>query len=49
MGQMYFVELYLCIDGKSNAAQIRDLLSFEFQPMGAANFLQLIKLWKRQN
>ncbi|UCH93084.1 MAG: M28 family peptidase [Candidatus Aminicenantes bacterium] len=41
-GHLYLMELYLCIDGKRDLARIRNLLSLEFQPMAAADFMKII-------
>jgi len=41
------MELYLCIDGKRTLAQIRDLLSFEFQPLVAADFMKVINFLEK--
>ena len=43
-GSLFLKELYLCIDGKRTLARIRDLLSFEFQPITAADFMKVINL-----
>jgi hypothetical protein len=43
-GHLFLMELYLCIDGKRTLAQIRDLLSFEFQPINTEDFMKVINL-----
>jgi hypothetical protein len=43
-GHFFLIELYLCIDGKRTLAKIKDLLSFEFKPINAIDFMELIKL-----
>jgi hypothetical protein len=43
-GHLFLMELYLCIDGKRTLPQIRDLLSFEFQPINTEDFMKVINL-----
>jgi hypothetical protein len=47
-GHLFLIELYLCIDGKRTLAKIRDLLSFEFKPINAIDFMELIKLLEEE-
>ncbi len=46
-GNLFLMELYLCIDGKRTLARIRDLLSFEFQPLAAADFMKVINFLEK--
>ena len=41
-GLYYLMELFFSIDGRKSLAQVRDLLSYEFRPMPAADFMKII-------
>lgn len=47
-GFQYIQELYLSINGKRNLAQIRNLLSFEFHPVSAADFMKVVNILEKE-